>query len=46
MCSIEFDAFGFFLKTRLVILRCNSDREFYTFPEKAAYIGRSAPLWS
>ena len=35
LCSIEFDAFGFSvkdLKTRRVILRCNSDGDLYTFP--------------
>ncbi|KAK1684062.1 hypothetical protein QYE76_044910 [Lolium multiflorum] len=34
-CSVEFDAFGFSvkdLKTRRVILRCNSDGDLYTFP--------------
>jgi hypothetical protein len=34
-CTIEFDTFGFSmkdLKTRRVILRCNSDRDLYTFP--------------
>jgi hypothetical protein len=38
-CSIEFDAFGFSvkdLKTRRVILRCNSDGELYTFPGTAS----------
>jgi hypothetical protein len=38
-CSIEFDAFGFSvkdLKTRRVILRCNSVGELYTFPGTAS----------
>jgi hypothetical protein len=40
MCSIEFDAFGFSvkdLKTRRVILRCNSDGDLYTFPMRISF---------
>jgi hypothetical protein len=40
MCSIEFDAFGFTvkdLKTRRVILHCNSDGDLYTFPGRSSF---------
>ena len=45
LCSVEFDAFGFSvkdLKTRRVILRCNSDGDLYTFPGTAS-ARRSSP---
>jgi hypothetical protein len=48
-CSIEFDAFGFSvkdLKTRRVILRCNSEGDLYTFPGSIPTL-RFPPLpWS
>ncbi|XP_071680359.1 uncharacterized protein [Lolium perenne] len=39
-CSVEFDAFGFSvkdLKTRRVIVRCNSDGDLYTFPGSSTF---------
>ena len=45
-CSIEFDAFGFSikdLKTKTVILRCNSGGDLYTIPP--AHASASSSLW-
>ena len=54
-CSVEFDAYGFSvkdLKTRRVILRCNSEGDLYTFPgtphrapPAAMLATTSADLW-
>ena len=52
-CSIEFDAFGFSVKdlrTRRVILRCNSDGDLYTITTAApatahALLVASTSLW-
>jgi len=51
-CSIEFDAFGFSVKdlrTRRVILRCNSDGDLYTIsaatPSTAQALAASSSLW-
>jgi hypothetical protein len=48
-CSIEFDAFGFSIKdlrTRRVILRCNSAGDLCTIPLVArALVGASSSLW-
>ena len=52
-CSIEFDAFGFSVKdirTRRVILRCDSAGDLYTIPSVApataqALLAASSTLW-
>ena len=52
-CSVEFDAFGFSVKdlrTRRVILRCNSDGDLYTITATApatahALLAASTSLW-
>jgi transposase InsO family protein len=53
-CSIEFDAFGFFIKdpwTGRVMLRCNSGGDLYTLPtttpssSASANIAVTSPVW-
>ena len=53
-CSIEFDEFGFSVKdlrTRRVILRCNSRGDLYTLPTAApaiaahSFLAQSSTLW-